>query len=308
MDCLREAGTLYLTFSGGEPLLRDDFFDLYAYARGKGFLINIFTNGSLISDQTISFLSRNPPLAIEISLHSLKRGTYGKITNAPFADALPKLKTIIKKLHRANLNVVIKVNGMKENQNEILSIKKFTEQLLGEGRFTFDHFIFPRLDGNKAPCRHRLPLKSMVSIFTKDEGLRGSIVQQMAACKRSQVNTESLYVCTSWHHSFYIEPSGLLKFCLFRDRFSSDLKKVTFSDGFYNGFKKIDDEKFKSNTQCAKCSMRRFCLWCPSLAFLEKKNEEASLPYLCQLTQKLWFRDGAPRDRLPVAKYETSEI
>ena len=151
IDSLGDAGTLYLTFSGGEPFLRDDFFELYSYARRKGFLITIFTNGSLISDQTISFLSQNPPLAIEISLHSLKKDMYSKITRSPYSDSLPRLITIIGKLHRVNLNVVIKVNGMKENQDEILPIKKFTEQLLGRGKFTFDHFIFPRLDGDKKP-------------------------------------------------------------------------------------------------------------------------------------------------------------
>ena len=93
-----------------------------------------------------------------------------------------------------------------------------------------------------------------------------------------------------------------------RNKFSSDLKKVNFSEGFYNGFKKIENEGFKSNPPCAKCPLRRFCLWCPSLAFLEKNDEEAALSYVCQLTQKLWLEKGVPTNRLKMVEHEAPTI
>lgn len=39
-----DAGVIRLCFTGGDPLARKDFLDIYAYAKIKGFIITIFTN------------------------------------------------------------------------------------------------------------------------------------------------------------------------------------------------------------------------------------------------------------------------
>src|SRR3979490_3357652 len=48
LDQLAEAGTLFLTFSGGELLLRKDFFPLLAHARRLRFDVKIKTNAILM--------------------------------------------------------------------------------------------------------------------------------------------------------------------------------------------------------------------------------------------------------------------
>ncbi|MCD7083016.1 radical SAM protein, partial [Pseudomonas sp. MAFF 311095] len=53
IDDLQAAGVRVLILSGGEPLLRDDLFQLSAYARDKGFFLALSTNGTLIDEQNI---------------------------------------------------------------------------------------------------------------------------------------------------------------------------------------------------------------------------------------------------------------
>src|SRR3990167_1268938 len=48
IDDMLAEGCLWWTISGGEPLIREDFQDIYIYARKKGLLITLFTNGTLI--------------------------------------------------------------------------------------------------------------------------------------------------------------------------------------------------------------------------------------------------------------------
>ncbi|MBI5636352.1 MAG: radical SAM protein [Nitrospinae bacterium] len=50
VDDLKEAGCRQLIFSGGEPLLRSDIFDLAARAKKAGMLISLSTNGTVITD------------------------------------------------------------------------------------------------------------------------------------------------------------------------------------------------------------------------------------------------------------------
>jgi MoaA/NifB/PqqE/SkfB family radical SAM enzyme len=47
---LKDAGTLYLTISGGEILVRRDWFEIASHARRLGFALKLFTNGTLIDD------------------------------------------------------------------------------------------------------------------------------------------------------------------------------------------------------------------------------------------------------------------
>ena len=47
LDELADAGGLWLLFTGGEIFARPDFLEIYLYAKRKGFLITLFTNGTL---------------------------------------------------------------------------------------------------------------------------------------------------------------------------------------------------------------------------------------------------------------------
>ena len=64
IDILYEKGILFLTFTGGEILTRSDFIDIYLYAKKKGFLVELFTNGYLFTDEIIDVLKKYPPLLI----------------------------------------------------------------------------------------------------------------------------------------------------------------------------------------------------------------------------------------------------
>ena len=50
LDEIHRKGCLWLCFTGGEPLIRDDFLEIYSYAKEKGFIITINTNGLLLTE------------------------------------------------------------------------------------------------------------------------------------------------------------------------------------------------------------------------------------------------------------------
>jgi MoaA/NifB/PqqE/SkfB family radical SAM enzyme len=83
---LEEAATLgSLTegFTGGEPLLRKDFEEIYLSARRMGLKVLLFTNATLITPALAGLLSRIPPLEkIDISLYGMERRSYEAVTRA----------------------------------------------------------------------------------------------------------------------------------------------------------------------------------------------------------------------------------
>ena len=57
LDELADAGCLWLLYTGGEIFARRDFLDIYTYAKKKGFLITLFTNGTLITERIADYLA-----------------------------------------------------------------------------------------------------------------------------------------------------------------------------------------------------------------------------------------------------------
>ena len=68
IDILYEKEVLFITFTGGDIFTRKDFIDIYMYAKKKGFIIELYTNGALITNKLIEVFKKYPPLLVDISL------------------------------------------------------------------------------------------------------------------------------------------------------------------------------------------------------------------------------------------------
>jgi MoaA/NifB/PqqE/SkfB family radical SAM enzyme len=79
-DELKEMGCLWLLITGGEPLLRDGFSQVYLAAKRRGFIVTVFTNGILVDDEVTELFRQFPPFFIEITMYGATRETYEKVT------------------------------------------------------------------------------------------------------------------------------------------------------------------------------------------------------------------------------------
>ena len=74
-----EAGTVNLLITGGEPMLRPDFCDIWEGIYKQGFLIELYTNASLVSDKILNTLSEYPPHKIGVTVYGASSATYEKV-------------------------------------------------------------------------------------------------------------------------------------------------------------------------------------------------------------------------------------
>jgi len=83
-DLIREAaalGCLSVRFTGGEPLLREDFAEIYVFARRTGLRVLLFTNATLITPNLADLFERIPPLEkIDVSVYGLKTDSYDAVS------------------------------------------------------------------------------------------------------------------------------------------------------------------------------------------------------------------------------------
>ena len=288
LDEIQDEGCLWLTITGGEPLIRDDFLEIYSYAKAKGFIITLFSNGLLLTEKIIDYLQKSPPESIEITLNGITKTTYEDITQVK--GSFERVVSIIKELADKNLPLILKSNCLRKNKGEIGRIKRWTDGLLGKGhkrwRFKYDWMIYPRLNGDTAPCDYRLSPDELLEVKKSDPEIWEEY--ERGLCGRFPEfgrDRKFLYQCNAWVNHFFINPYGRLKFCQFSDKFSVDLRKQSFREGFYNVFPQLLKGKFKTDSRCKDCSLRPICYCCPARAFLETKDEEASVEYFCEVAK-----------------------
>src|SRR5947209_6024532 len=80
LDQLAEAGVFFLVLSGGEVLMRRDFFDIVEHARGLLFNVKIKTNGVMIREPEARRIRELGVEQIQISVYSHRPEVHDAIT------------------------------------------------------------------------------------------------------------------------------------------------------------------------------------------------------------------------------------
>ncbi len=280
LDRIQQENCLHLCFTGGEPLLREDFLDIYTYAVKKGFLVTLFTNATLITPEIASYLEEYPPFRVEISLNGLTAETFHKITQVP--GSFDRCTKGINLIRKRKIPLTIKTVGMNLNRNEVLQIKKFAEKSLGAS-FKYDSIIVPRIDGSKEPCRFRLSPSEITEIEYSDQDMRKQRKESIES-HDAHFDPEALFYCGAGTESFNINPYGELGFCHLLREPSFNLRRNSLKE-FNQLFCALRSTKYRTHFECRDCQDRHLCPRCPAIAQLECGNMEQKMDYFCELAQ-----------------------
>ncbi len=153
LDELVDAGCLWLLYTGGEIFARRDFLEIYTEAKKRGFLITLFTNGTMINERIADYLAEYRPFAIEITLYGATRETYEALTQVP--GSYDRCMRGIRLLLERNLPLKLKTVPTTVNRHEIFEMKRLAEEEFGV-EFKFDSAINPRIDCSQSPLAVRL--------------------------------------------------------------------------------------------------------------------------------------------------------
>src|SRR5690242_18954523 len=161
LDELVEMGCFWLLYTGGEIFARKDFLEIYTYAKKKGFLITLFTNGTIINEQIADYLAEWPPFAIEITLYGRTRETYEALTMIP--GSYDRCLRGIKLLKERGLPLKLKTVATSINKHEVIAMRHFAESELGV-EFKCDGQVNPRIDCSQSPLAVRLTPEEVVAL------------------------------------------------------------------------------------------------------------------------------------------------
>lgn len=273
LDRLHAAGVVWLCLTGGDPLCRKDFLEIYAFAKKKGFLVTIFTSAASINKTIVSYFRKSPPFVVEVTVPAATKKTHEFITQIP--GSLQRQMRGIGLLRQAKIPLRIKTLITGDNRGEITQLrKKVTAWGL---KLTVDLDICARLNGDQFPCTLRLPEHD--AWWRKGNApLTGSL-----QCHSSSERREVFPCAVSSGDGFWIDPCGKMFLCqLIRDP-SYSLLHHSIEKAFEKNRAFFADATYKTDSLCKSCFIRGECFSCPGKALLETGDKEAPIPYYCRI-------------------------
>jgi len=288
VDEARMMGCRKWSISGGEPLLRSDFIDIFDYITSKSVSYSINTNGSLITQKIAKRLKKKGVKMV--ALYGGNAEVHDHITRTPgsFEAAMQGFAY----LKEASAGFIVQVVPMRDNFHQYKEMVKLAKSLSPVWRIGAP-WLYLSADGdpvrNKEISRQRLDPKDVVTLDEPDisyEERRSEAVDQ--GCPPLEKNDYFFKSCIESGRDFHIDPYGQMSFCSFiKDpslRF--DLTKGNFRecwDSFMPSLanKVLVCDEYKEN--CGSCDLSNNCHWCPVYGYLEHRNYQSKVEYLCDV-------------------------
>jgi sulfatase maturation enzyme AslB (radical SAM superfamily) len=214
---LAEAGTLFLTLSGGEIFLRQDLFELIAVARRLHFDLSVKTNALCIDAEKARRLKDLGVRGVQISIYSADPGIHDAITKV--RGSLERSLAAIRTLLRENLHVKIACPLMTHNLMAYRGVQALAESL--GIPYILDLTITPKMNGDAAILSLRNPVPDLLPILqdpifhprSSNHGdapnpslATGDIGSSSSSGLESHAYDD--IPCSAGHNSCYISPYG----------------------------------------------------------------------------------------------------
>lgn len=272
---LQKAGILCVTFTGGEPLIRKDFATLWEKASDLGFLLQLYTNATMVSEKWEDLFINFPPRRVEVSVYGTQSKTYESLTgvSGSFDRFLKGLELLLK----WNCNVLLKAPLLKENIHQIEDFRKFANRYGLSIHFSGLINLTTGIEANsgKGPCSTRALEEDLARIEIEDG--------QNFPLPVSSVSDADLFECGAGSKMVYITASGKLQMCNLTAHRGIDLRATDYQLPFAR-FEENRQTKRSSKSPCLSCDLRGICHNCPGFAQLETGDEQGAVEWICRQT------------------------
>jgi len=285
-------GALWCLITGGEPLLREDFFEIYLYLKKKGLLVSVFTNANLITYEHIKFFKKYPPRDIEVTVYGVTQETYERVTRRKnsFASFMRGLELLLEN----DIKVRYKAMALRSNVNELPEIAKFCREKTKD-YFRFDPFLHLRFDADKERNveikSERLSAEEIVYIEQADPERSAALEKNchnLINPEFAHFKCNHLFHCGTGNGSFSVSYDGLFRLCssLWHPDCVYDLKKGPLEEAWRNFIPHVRD--LRSNNpeylkKCRSCTLANLCIWCPAHSHLETGQMDLPVEYFCNV-------------------------
>jgi MoaA/NifB/PqqE/SkfB family radical SAM enzyme len=290
-DEARTMGCRKWAISGGEPMLRPDFPEIFDYITRKSGSYSLNTNGTLINPQIARLMKRKGSKMV--ALYGATAEVYDHITRTPGSfDAALRGFAYLKE---AGVGFIVQLIPMKDNLGQLNEMIRMAESLSSLWRIGASWLYLSACGDsgrNREIMRQRLGPKDVIELDKPDVQSEDRIEkEENPGCRHAKDDGRLFASCIAGRRDFHIDPYGQMSFCsLVQDpSLRYDLKSGSFRQGWEVFIPSIADKvragkEYEDN--CGSCMLREDCLWCPAYGHLEHRRFSAKVEYLCSVARE----------------------
>ena len=231
---MKEAGTLFLLLTGGEPLLFPGFRELYTRLKEMGMILTINTNGTLMNEEWANFFAKNKPRRINITLYGSKNETYETLCHTK--DGFDRTIQGIKLLKKYDIDVKINGSLVKKNFNDRMEIIEIGEKY--DIPVRIDTYMYPAIRERNLPFNFQARLEPKEAARARVEILHREMGDELF----EQYAKQTIYLaehteegdacpghmtCRAGQSSFVVNWQGMIRSCIVLDQPSYDAFDTT---------------------------------------------------------------------------------
>ena len=291
LDELAAAGVFFLTMSGGEILLRKDFFEILEYARALLFSVKLKTNALMIRERQAERIRSLGVQSVQISIYSHRPEVHDAITKVP--GSLKRSLQAIRLLKAHGLNVTIADVLMLQNIQDYPGVRALAAEL--GVLFTIDPTITPKMDGDRSILDLNVDRTALGRVF-RDEALVGSVEEFCRPPKEADDDDLDGQPCSAGHTACYVSPYGDVYPCVQFPLPSGNVRHTPFLEIWRRSeqLNEVRSITLRDLPSCSKCVHGTTCTRCPGLAYMEGNMRGPS----SQDCEKSFVRTGIPSKNL----------
>jgi radical SAM protein with 4Fe4S-binding SPASM domain len=288
LDQLARLGCLYVSFSGGEPLARKNFFKIARYARKNSFVLRLMSNGTLITRQVARRLARLGFECVDLSIYGANPVTHDRFTRVP--GSFGRMMAGIENLRASRVPVRLKMTINRFNVRQLAETRKMARKI--GASFLAEPYITPRNNSDLTPLEYRIApenTRTVAEYFVK--------TNQKYFCEDQRIGL----VCNAARSVMAISPTGEVYPCEGMQISAGNIRKKPLVDIWQKSpiLKRIRALKEKHFLECYRCSLRKYCFKCMGLANLEKGSYLKKAEIFCMMARAVreMADSGLPKAR-----------
>lgn len=267
-----------ISFVGGDPLLRKDFFEILRYAKQKGLVTIILGNPYHVTEETAMKLKRLGVKKYQISIDG-KENTHDIFRRkGSFKDSLRAIKT----LQKYGIKTVVMFTLSKANAKDLIPVIRLVSKL------NVDEFDFNRLVpvGNGSsfkkelfePKEYRDFLINVLKEYNRLEGKTNTkfgrkenlwklLYYELGLIKKPEIDSEiNTGGCSMGLNYMCLLADGTVYLCRRIEKAIGKLPEQKIRDVFLKS-RSYDEVRYSKNYEkCSRCELGKVCRGCPAVS------------------------------------------
>ena len=306
VDEAAELGCMTIRYTGGEPLLREDFNELYLYTRKKGIKVIVFTNATLIDQDLIDLWLKYPPgVVIEVTVYGMTRETYESVSRVKgtFDAAFRGIHLLLDN----NIPFVVKQPWLPQTQNQREQFEAWAATIPwmenNPPRYSYYFDLRGRRDSESANERIRSlrpSVKEGVDFNMRYPEVHIKEMQRFCD-KFMKPPGDRLFSCGAGVNGGTIDAYGWFQMCMTvrHPEFTVDVREGGLRKALEEVFPRLRETRATNPeflNRCAKCFLKGLCEQCPGKSWAETGTLDTPIDYLCDVAHEHARRLGLLKD------------